>query len=221
MIISYKHNFIFIKTRKTAGSTLEHLLYPYLGEHDICTGSTRDNTPALNIAPNTNGHTSGLEISEKYPNEWRSFFKFTIERNPWDKVVSSFFWHKKIKPYLTELKNNNFTEYVRDSKLLPMDWGLYSNGKDIFKGGEVLVNKVFIYEDMKTIYSWVASQLGIAISDLDYTSIKIKSGLRPNVSYTDLHTKESIEIVNQRFKNSIMFIGYEYGNSFTKFGFSI
>ena len=50
MIISYSKKFVFVKTRKTAGSTLEKLLYPYLDpKMDICTGSERDGTSALNI----------------------------------------------------------------------------------------------------------------------------------------------------------------------------
>jgi hypothetical protein len=37
MIISYKHNFVFIKTRKTAGSSLEIALSTHAGEDDVVT----------------------------------------------------------------------------------------------------------------------------------------------------------------------------------------
>ena len=37
MIISYSHNFVFIKTRKTAGSSLETVLAGYAGPEDIVT----------------------------------------------------------------------------------------------------------------------------------------------------------------------------------------
>lgn len=37
MIISHKHNFIFIKTAKTAGSSIEAYLSPFCGESDIVT----------------------------------------------------------------------------------------------------------------------------------------------------------------------------------------
>ncbi|HYW36145.1 MAG TPA: sulfotransferase family 2 domain-containing protein [Balneolaceae bacterium] len=39
MIISYKHNFIFIHNRKTAGSSIKVFLSPYLGDNDIMLGS--------------------------------------------------------------------------------------------------------------------------------------------------------------------------------------
>ena len=50
MIISHKHKFIFVKTFKTAGSSVEKYLYDYLGPSDILRGSEHDNTPSLNAA---------------------------------------------------------------------------------------------------------------------------------------------------------------------------
>ena len=35
MIISHKYRFIFIKNYKTAGSSIESYLHPYLGDDDI------------------------------------------------------------------------------------------------------------------------------------------------------------------------------------------
>ena len=37
MIVSYLHNFIFIKTKKTAGSAIEMALAPLCGPDDIIT----------------------------------------------------------------------------------------------------------------------------------------------------------------------------------------
>ena len=37
MIISHKYKFIFIKTRKTAGSSIEYNLSNYLGDDDVIT----------------------------------------------------------------------------------------------------------------------------------------------------------------------------------------
>ena len=39
MIISHEHKFIFIKTAKTGGSTIENILGNHLGDKDVASGS--------------------------------------------------------------------------------------------------------------------------------------------------------------------------------------
>ena len=85
MIISHKYKFVFIKTRKTGGSTIEKILRPLLGKDDVCTGSKRDNTPPLNLPSGVSGHKA-----KPIP---KGYWSFSIERNPWDKVVSSYYFH--------------------------------------------------------------------------------------------------------------------------------
>lgn len=201
MIISHKHQFIFIKTRKTAGSTLEKLLYPYLGSNDICTGSERDDTPSLNTKPNQNGHIPWFNAIKIDPIAWRSYYKFTIERNPWDKVVSSFFWHKKIKPQKTQ---NGFEDYVLTCDLLPRDWTLYAQEQNL------MVDDVFKYEDMWSMYDKLNQKFGFDINPVQVVGTKMKSGLREVKDYKEMHTEKSIKKVEVLFHNEIKQFGYTY-----------
>ena len=41
MIVSHRHRFIFLKTRKTAGTSIELFLFPHCGAEDIVTPLTR------------------------------------------------------------------------------------------------------------------------------------------------------------------------------------
>ena len=202
MIISHKHQFIFVKTRKTAGSTLEKLLYPYLGQFDICTGSERDNTPPLNT-DNKDGHMGWKQIENLYPREWKEYYKFTIERNPWDKVVSSYFWHLKIKPEY--YKGVNFEEYVEGVRgMLPRDWDKYAFKKN------VLVDNIWLYENMGDMYSELNDLFGFNITEDDWKNTRLKSGIRQVDSYKEMHTKHTIEKVRELFKNEISYLGYKY-----------
>src|SRR5437868_7306163 len=120
MIISHNYKFIFIKTAKTAGTSIEVFLSKQCGPRDIVTP----------IAPPIEGHqprnyqgfinpiseiieTPGKFLSalrraftsrEKFYNHipaslvqkrvpahvWNGYFKFCVERNPWDKVLSHY-----------------------------------------------------------------------------------------------------------------------------------
>jgi hypothetical protein len=206
MIISHEHKFIFVKTRKTAGSTLEKLVYPYLNpKGDICTGSVRDETPPINTGDyGTNGHAAWKSIVEKDPIPWETYYKFTIERNPWDKVVSSYFWHKKIKEQ--QFKDVEFEPYVETCPLLPIDWEMYAHGD------KLLVDDVFFYEDMATMYKTLNDRFGFNITEEQWTTTKLKSGIRKVTDYKDLHTKETIESVGRMFRKEIGTFEYSYDN---------
>lgn len=103
MIVSHKHRFIFIKSAKTAGSSVELMLAKVCGPNDVITPLTAYNKrfdtdyyehKPQNYSGFTN-HMSAVEIRKKVGEEvWRNYLKITIVRNPWDMVVSRYFWEK-------------------------------------------------------------------------------------------------------------------------------
>jgi hypothetical protein len=202
MIISHKHKFIFVKTKKTAGSTLEKLLFPYLGPDDVCTGSTRDNTPALNIAPDQNGHMAWDMIQNQYSFDWKDYYKFTIERNPWDKCVSSYYWHQKIKP--ERFGDMPFPQYILNNPMLPVDWLNYTHN------GNLMVDDVFKYEDMWGMYQTLNDKFGFDIKQEQVTGTKLKSGIRKTTDYKELYDDATVRAVATLFANEIKLLGYEY-----------
>ena len=200
MIISYKHKFVFLKTRKTAGSTLEKLMFPYLGPKDVCTGSPRDDTPRINTS-STDGHASWAKIQASYPNEFRDYFKFTIERNPWDKVVSSYYWHQEIKP--TRFGAMDFETYVMTCDLLPIDWLNYTDRQGVRR-----VTAVYKYEEMDVMYEDLNQRFKLDIKD--WSNTKLKGDVRKERDYRKLHTNATIDRVVDLFAKEIKAFGYTY-----------
>lgn len=203
MILSAKFNFIFVKTRKTAGSTVEKLLYDHLGKGDVCTGSERDSTPALNIESGTNGHLGCEQIRAIVGSDFfENAIKVTIERNPWDKVVSSYFWHKKIKPQI--FSDMAFEEYVTTCPLIPFDEPMWSSDKII------LVDKIFQQENLPELFSFFRDRYGINIDQDIVEATRCKSGIRLVKDYRDMHTKKTRKFIENKFAFSIEKLGYEY-----------
>ena len=200
MIISHKHQFIFVKTRKTAGSTLEKLLYPYLGQFDICTGSERDNTPPLNT-DNKDGHMGWKQIENFYPREWKEYYKFTIERNPWDKVVSDFFWESRGTNLAADL-TTAFEAYV--SRSLP--WPVEEQVPRLLDPTWTLLR----FETLERDFCRLTQALGLG----EHRSLlpQFKSNVRPpGTDYRDVHTAFTRDVVAVIWSDWIQTFDYSFG----------
>jgi len=197
MIISHKHKFIFLKTKKTAGSSLEKILMKYAGPDDICTGSERDHTPRVNTKI-VDGHIPASKIRQMFPDEWGSYFKFTIERNPWDFFVSRFYWYTVTKKRRAK---RGFDVFIRDPKNLDTNWDLYTDGNN-----NILVDKIFKYE---TLHEELTNQ-NILPYDGELEHVRLKSGYRKDSNYKSMYTDETKEIVFNKCKNIIDLFDYKF-----------
>ncbi len=147
MIISHKHRFIFFKPIKCAGTSIEVSLIPALGKDDIMTGtayqeelqieninySPRNNLKLVGIQkipgqeshivtaePIYHSHTPPTVLREITSDSLQDYFKFSIIRNPWDMLVSFFWWSfHGFTPVGQEKKNNSYTHRGRMS-IVPM-----------------------------------------------------------------------------------------------------
>lgn len=226
MIISHKHKFIFIKTKKTAGTSIEVFLSQYCGDNDIVTPIHPRIEP--HVARNYRGfwnpvpdfffrggmgykfavlrliggykfynHIPAMHVKERIPdNIWDSYFKFCVERNPWDKTISHYYWRKhEFNQSLT------FERYLQKGKFC-LNYPLYIDHK-----GKILVDRVVKYESLASEMSEVFAMLGIPFNG-DF-GVKAKSGVRKdNRSYREVYTNEQKKIVEEVFSREIELHGY-------------
>ena len=195
MIISHKHKFIFIKTRKTAGSSIEKYLYNYLGQHDICTGSIKENTPALN-SEFIDGHISASTIQKQYPFEFKNYFKFAVERNPWDKVVSYYFYQQHKKEKRTK---GGFDAFVEHYGKNVVDWNLYTSNDNL------IVDSLVKYEKLHETFCTIPIPY-----NNELLTTKLKANFRKEQDYTKFYDDSSIAIVRKLFKKEIKEFNYQF-----------
>lgn len=201
MIISYSNNFVFIKTRKTAGTSAEKLMLDMglvnPNEGDVMTGSN-DGLPWLNLKPKEiSGHISYEHVLQRWP-DVSNFFAFTIERDPWDKTVSNYWFHLKRLSF-----NGSFQKFIHNPNNIPTDWNKYTiNGQ--------IRCSILRYENLSVMLKETLNRFN-PFNTFNFDSIRMKSGLREDRHYKDMYkTQRDIDIVSEAFHKEIFALGYTY-----------
>lgn len=209
MIISPKYKFIFLKTQKTAGSSIEKVLLEKISDDDnlVFGGMPPENMKPINLPEyleHATIHVGETFIKSNYPLEWNSFFKFTVERNSWDKVVSLYYWGQHLKPNSPRFCNG-FDHFVLHSKPSPYlkDWESYTNR------GKIAVDQVMQYDTLHEDFKDVMDFLRIPYHD-ELLNTRLKSGHRTEQNYRSLYSDQSREHVYKLYRNPIEYFNYQF-----------
>ena len=90
-MISYKYKCIFIHITKCGGTTIDCVFRNKFFGHGKAI-QYKNGTPHLNDNTIGSGPITQYNDSAIFFDE---FFKFTFVRNPWDRIVSFYFYHKQ------------------------------------------------------------------------------------------------------------------------------
>jgi len=229
MIISHRHKFIFVKTLKTAGSSIEVMLDGKCDEDDIVThihppieghearndrGFFNPIAGATSLADFKKSAREALR-REKFYNHiparfararlprriWNSYFKFCVERNPWDKSLSHFnmfknaSWHARYDPGLT------FETYLSN--------GVFCHNAPFYcdVDGTVLVDKILRYDELGSQLAEVMAELGIEFEELP----RAKGNLRADKShYSEAISGAQAQIIEKAFGKEIELMGWNF-----------
>lgn len=149
-VIDPKNKIIFVHIPKTGGSSINASLLSLRGiDHK---GSFFG--PKLK-ASFMAGHQTALEMKEEIltrGEDWNSYWKFSIVRNPYDRIDSSYNWHHTLghsTPEIPFLETVNYAKYE--------DY-LFDNEK------QLMVDKVYKFEQgMDYIYREIEKQIGFIL----------------------------------------------------------
>lgn len=245
MIINHRYRFIFVKTRKVAGTSLEIALSSFCDSGDVVTPVsredetirqklgyqqpvnwqkksvfelTRSDLPKLlrlfkrvrvesnRIPARYYNHMTATEIAAQVPKEvWDSYYKFTLCRNPWDRMISAYYWTLQLRP---EVGERGFSRFLHERKSnISENWRAYT------ENGDIIVDEVIKFEDLQSGLSKLSERLSLPedIGKL-MKDIRAKSAVRPSGKderETISWTREMIELVQREVPEEISLFAYQ------------
>jgi chondroitin 4-sulfotransferase 11 len=140
-MISHNYRCIFIHIQKTGGTSIEQ---------------------ALNGNPVWDHDDKPLIIEKYGQTTWDKYFKFTFVRNPWDRLVSRYFWRWRLYKGVKECADVTYFENFHDwavnfgfSLDLQTPW-IYENGNNVLD----FVGKL---ETINTDFKYVCEKIGATL----------------------------------------------------------
>jgi len=138
--------------------------------------------------------------------DFNNMFKFTIVRNPFDRVVSAFHYLQEHHPE-TISADENFVDFIktRFSKYgVEIDRHFHHQYPNIIFNGNIFVDYIGRFENLKDDWKTIASKIDCS-QELPHIN---KSKHEPYQTYYD--DKECFEIVSSVYKKDIELLEYSY-----------
>jgi len=233
-IISHRHRFIFLKSRKTAGTSIERALLPVLAAGDQVAIST-ENEP-LNIrafdTPNRTrpgffaektikrllrrtGH-SAMKLREHMPANavkrhvgegiWRDYLTVTVERDPWRRLVS--LWRWRCRHHRLKVDFESFLEAIESGsrqRELAVGARRWSNRPFYEIDGQRAVDQVLQFDTIGADFRRFCDQLDLPVKGpLPRAKVIHSSGAEPAQALT----ADQIERIGRLCQREIEYFGY-------------
>uniref|UniRef100_UPI00404AF844 sulfotransferase family 2 domain-containing protein n=1 Tax=Gelidibacter sp. TaxID=2018083 RepID=UPI00404AF844 len=229
MIINHEHKFIFIKTQKTAGTSMEIALSGLCSKNDIVTPISIDDeairiglgyqTPINYKIPlkkyskkelvelilfgnkkSYYNHMSCEEIKQNIgDNMYNDYYKFCFERNPFDKVISLFYHQGGYNKW------KSIEDFIKDGGLKII------KGYDQYTINNVIaVDDVFKFEQIEEALKIITHKLNLK-TELSLPEVKAKSQFRNDKRhYKEVLTDTERRLIETIWAREINLMSYQF-----------
>jgi hypothetical protein len=217
VLVSHRHRFIYSKTAKTAGTSVEAYFEPYcMAEGEWSPSHSRDEYESRHGIIGFRGrkrpagcrwwsHMDAALIRQQVGEElWSSYLKFCVVRNPYDKCVSHFYFRGgRTQPADAAAGEPARFEQWLETAGPRMDRGNY------LIDGKLCMDVILKYETLHADLERLCARLGIPWRP--ELLPRLKSGQRPPGATVDaLYTPRAREIVRKAFAFELDQFGYTF-----------
>lgn len=210
MIVSHQHQFIYLRSRKTGSTSTEIALAAVVGDDAVVTpidgkdkwpkwrGYRPRNFAGVRAHAKDGNHLMAGEVRERLGNQlWDSYFKFAVDRNPWDKAVSLFFANTH------RTGPRPFAEWLRWIPSFRL-----TNYPNYTIDGAVAVNQLIRYESLGEHLAMVRERVGLPPLALP----RANGAFRPDESrdYRSLYDDDSAMFIADLCAREIALFDYRF-----------
>lgn len=218
-MIDHNYKFIYIHIPKTGGTSIELALAKKSGtdlEKNELYGLEDLNGNRLPFNHTMNRlkskkiswdqirclqHLTSSEIKQRYGNQiWVDYYKFTVVRNPWDELVSTYNYIKNKRPDLCTEKFSTFKEWVINIKNTNRQNRYILDDND-----QNMVDYIMRFENLQNDFNTVCDKIGITRQQLAHMN------KTDHKHYTEYYDDETREIVTEKHAKDIEYFGYKFG----------
>lgn len=231
MIVCHKYKFIFLKTSKTAGSSIEMALSRFCGPEDIITPLSEEEDSLRvqqgGVAPQNYleyafrykpsqiwkfisrgkpfrryyNHIPARKLKRRLGKEiWDNYYKFCVVRNPWDRVISQYYW--RLREEDEPMSIDEFLDSRHINSLIRKGIGVYTID------GKIAVDKICRYENLGQHLEEVRDTLGLPEPiSLPQAKSTFRKDKRHYSEVLSEHQKEKIGLI---FSDEIKLLNYQF-----------
>lgn len=207
MIISHKYKFIYIRSQKTASTSIDVFLSAYCDDNDVVTympEKTPDWHKEGNFGYLNNNHVPARDVRDFIGVDiWNEYYKFTSIRNPLDKMLSCYFWWREMPQLGPSVRplDYNFSEWINaygfEHELAIFHEPYYK----IF--GEIVVNDFVHFESLESDLERICDVLGMEYDSKYLMHYKKTKRAKMGV------TKSALDKIRDKFAQELIDLNYE------------
>ena len=221
MLISHAHQFIYLKTRKTAGTSVEMAFQPWAAAKPDAEVVEKTHAKIsvngvigsrLILKPEQKpvdklwfNHMPAEAVAQKMnPRLWSRYLKFAVVRNPFDRMVSNFHWNQTVR----HLQHGNthkvapeaadFAQTKEQFRSFVLSDSWFTDQDVVTLSGTWCIDVLLRYEHLRQDMDQLAARLEIDAAKIVLPSTKEGKSLRKGQPLDAYFCPETVDVIRRK-----------------------